>query len=253
MLRRSPGTSLAPCSFLLQTGWQEGDLLLLVLAGIRLQGHRCWAAALDGWAAALDGWAAALDRRAAARDAGAAMLQRQGMQNHGRTGVLHGTLVHSPPGLATLGLLTVQGWAVLLQRPAVDFHRWGADGLHVAHLYSPPGLAEIAALLWRPAALRQTRLHGLAASRLTLAGPLSVAAEAAGVVARAQVRGARGGLVAAAGGTVLRPALLTTDIVARVLVAVAFEVHPVAELAKPSGTNSLGTRKKPTNFFLLFL
>lgn len=254
MLRRSPGTSLDLCSFLLQTGWQEGDLLLLVLAGIRRQGHSCRAAVLDGWTAALDGWAAALDGRAAARDVGAAMLQWQGMQDHGWMGVLHGTLVHSPPGLATLGLLAVQGWAVLLQRPAVDFHGWGADWLHVAHLYPPPGLAEIAALLWRPAALWWTWLHRLAALPLALAGPLSVVAEAAGVMARAQVRGACGSLVAAACGTVLRPALLATDVVAQVLVAVAFEVHPVAELAKPSGPNSLAKRKyPPTSSFLQFL
>lgn len=239
MLGRGPSTSLAPCSFLLQTGWQESDLLLLVLAGMQWQGYSGWAAVLDGWAAA--------------RDAGAAMLQRLGMQYHGGTGILHGALLHSPPGLATATwLLAVQGWAVLLQRPAMDFHGWGADGLHMAHLHPPPGFAEIAALLWRAAAPGWARLHGLAALWLTLAGPLSVAAEAAGVTARGQVRGAHRAFMAAPRGTMPRPALLATDraVMAQVLVAVTFMVvHPVAEMAKPSGINSLGKRKKPTDFF----
>ena len=214
-------------------------MLLLVLDGMQRQGHSGWAAVLDGWAAA--------------RDAGAAMLQRPGMQYHGGTGILHGALLHSPPGLAAATwLLAVQGWAVLLQRPAMDFHGWGADGLHVAHLHPPPGLAKIAALLWRAAAPGWARLHGLAALWLALAGPFNVAAEAAVVMARGQVRGTHGAFVAAPRGTVPRPALLATDraIVAQVLVAVAFTVvHPVAEMAKPSGINRLGKRKKPTDFF----
>lgn len=214
---------------------------MLVLDGMQRQGHS------DRWAAVLDRWAAALDRWAAARDAGAAMLQRRGMQYHGGTGILHGALVHAPPGFAAASrLLAVQGRAVLLQRPAVDFHGWGADGLHVAHLHPPPGLAEIAALRCRAAGPGWARLHGLATLRLALAGPLNVAAEAAGVVARGQLRGGHGAFVAAPRGTVPRPPLLATDraAVAQVLVAVAFTVeHPAAETAKPSGINSLGKRK----------
>jgi len=241
MLGRGPSASLAPCLFLLQTGWQERNLLLLVLNGLRRQGHSGRAAALDGWAAA--------------RDAGAAMLKMPGMQHHGGTDILHGALVHSLPGFTTATrLLAVQGWPVLLQRPAMDFHGWGADGLHMAHLHPPPGLAEIAALLWRAAAPGWAWLHGLAGLRLALAGPLDVAAEAAGVVARGKVHRA---FVAAPCGTVPRPALLTADraFMAQVLVTVAFTVvHPVAEMAKPLGINSLGKRKKPTNFFFsLFL
>lgn len=164
MTRRGPSTS-----FLLQTGWQQSDLLLLVLAGVQRQGHSIWAAALD--------------RGAVARCAGATMLRWQGMQYHGGTSILHWALVHSPPGLAAASrLLAVQWWPVLLQRPAVDLYGWGADGLHMVHLHPPPGLA--AALLWWVVALRWAWLHGLTALWLALAGPLNVAAQAARVMAR---------------------------------------------------------------------
>lgn len=198
MLRRGPSTSL-----LLQTGWQESDLLLLVLAGMQRQGHRSRAAALDRWAAA-----------------GAMMLQRQGMQYHGATSILHWALVHPPAGLAAAsGLLAVQWWPVLLQRPAMDLHWWRADGLHMVHLHPPPGL--VAALLWWAVALRWARLQGLAALRLALAGPLNVMAEAAGVMARGWVCGAYGAFVAAS-----RPAFLAADraVVVQVLAAVSFLV-----------------------------
>lgn len=198
MLRgMGPSASLALCSFLLQAGWQEGDLLLLVLAGMQQQGRSSWAAVLDRWVAV--------------RDAGAAMLQWPGMKYCGGTGILHGTLVHAPPGLAAATwLLAVQGWAVLLQWPVMDFHRWGADGLYMAHFHPSPGLAKIAALLWRAAPPGWAWLHGLAALRLSLAGPFNVMAEAAGVMARGQVCGTHGAFVAAPCGTVPHPALLTT-------------------------------------------
>lgn len=140
------------------------------------------------------------------------MLQRPGMQYHGGAGILCGALIHSPPGLAAAALpLTVQRRAVLLQRPAMDFHGWRADGLHVAHLHPPARLAEIAALLWWVAAPGWARLHGLASQWLALAGPLDVTAEAAGVMARGQVYGAHGAFMAAPRGPVPCPALLATD------------------------------------------
>lgn len=196
----TPQRLAGPSSLHLQAGWQERDLLLLVLSGMQRQGPGSWAAVLGGWAAAV------LDGRAAAGDAGAAMLQRQGMRCRGWAGLL----LHSPARLVAASRLLAVGGAVLLQRPAADFHGWGADGLHVAHLHPPPGLV----LLRWAAALGWARLGGLAPlwHRLAplwhgLAGPLAVVAEAARVVARA----AHGAFVTATRAIVPRPALLAAD------------------------------------------
>lgn len=199
---------------------------MLVLAGML---HSRGAAVLDGWAAALGGWAAALDGWAAARDAGAAALQWPGTQWDGQAGLLHGALLHSPAGLAAAPwLLALQRRPILLQRPAVDFNG-GAAGLHGAQLHPPTGFAKTAALLWRAAVLGRAGLRQLAGLRHALAGPLNVAAEAAGVMAGGQVRDAHGAFVAAADGVV----------VARILVILAFTVvHLVAEMSKPSGIKS---------------
>lgn len=155
---------------------------------------------------------------------------------------MHGALLHSPAGLAAAPwLLALQRWPILLQRPAVDFSG-GARRLHGAQLHPPTGFAKTAVLLWRAAVLGWAGLRHLAGLRHALAGPLNVAAEAAGVMAGGQVRDADGAFVAAADGVV----------VAQILVILAFTVvHLVAEISKPSGIKS--EKKKTMEFFLLLL
>lgn len=221
--RGSPGS-------VLHAERHQGDLLVLLVGWQR---DRTGTAALGGPGTAGDRLGTAGNRLGTAGHGsgtagdgpGTTMLQRRGLQDHRRLLIVLGALLHSPPRFpAGIALRAGQARAVLLQRPAVDFHGRGAHGGHRADLHTPPGLA---ALRGRAAG---GGLGRGTAPRRALAGALGVVAEGLGVVTRL------GGVVAVPGGGAgPRPALVVAARggLARLVVAAAFLVeHPGVEMAE---------------------